>query len=130
MLITVLVLTFIIAKVDPTLVTALTGVALAGLAGFKAFTVDPRTSRLAERKENAELRQEVDNLYRDKRAAEDRERDALRRLDIAERRVEVQDQHIARLTRELDETSAQIVQLRDDVRKWRTIVGDIRGEGR
>lgn len=130
MLFVELVLAVLFAKVDATQITAFTGVGLAFIATFKAFTIDPRASRIAERKENAELRTELDNIYRDKRAAEDREREALRRLDATERKLDTAEQRITRMTGELDGNRAEINQLREDVRKWRLIAGDIRGENR
>lgn len=127
MLFVELVLAVLLAKVDATQITALTGVGLAGLAALKAFSMDPRAARLAERKENIELQDKVDVLYREKRSAEDREREALRRLDATEHKLEVAEQRITRMTGELDGNRAEINQLRNDVRKWRLIAGDIRG---
>jgi hypothetical protein len=62
----------------------------------------------------------VDELYRGKRDAEDRERAALRRLDT-------QDLHIARITGELDRATARIEELSGQVKHWRMIAGELRG---
>jgi chromosome segregation ATPase len=116
----------ILGKADTTDVAAVSGVALAIAALVRAFTLDPRASRLAERKENADLRREVDELYEGKRAAEDREREARRRLDKAERDIEIAEARIARLTGELDGANTQITELQEAVRRWRGIAGDVR----
>lgn len=116
----------LIAKTDMTQLAAWGGIILAAASLIRAVTTDPRTSRLAERKENAELRKEVDELYRDKRAAEDRERDAIRRADRLEQKLETAENHITRLTAEQDISAARIAGLEGDVRKWRLIAGDLR----
>lgn len=116
-----LMVALLLARIDATQITAFAGLAAALVAAFKAFSVDPRAIRQAERRENIELHDKIDVLYREKRQAEDRERDALHRLAVAERRID-------RLTGELDGANAQIEQLKGDVRKWRLIVGDVRGE--
>lgn len=117
----------ILAKTDVTQIAALGSVLLAAGALYRSLTIDPRQSRLSERKENTELRQEVDQLYRDKRDTEAREREALRRLDIAERKIEVLDVRNVRLQDELDGANGRIVTLEGQVRHWRAIAGDIRG---
>lgn len=124
------VLALILAKVDATQLSAFGGVLLAAVALYRVISIDPRASRMAERKENEELLEKVDELYRGKRDAEDRERDALRRLDRAERLNESQRGRIDLLTDELANANARIGTLEADVRKWRMIAGDIRGEGR
>jgi hypothetical protein len=122
-------LALLMAKTDSTQLAAFSSVALAGAALVKSITIDPRASRLSERKENVELREKVDELYREKRAAEDREREALRRLDRAERRAEDQDLELIRLRGEIENYIDLTRRLEGDVRKWRMIAGDIRGQG-
>ncbi len=123
-----LVVALLLAKVDTTQAAAISALVMAAIGIIRSVTIDPRTSRLAERKENADLRKEVDQLYEGKRDAEDREREAKRRLDRVERELDEAQRHVSRLTGELDGANARIVTLEADVRKWRTIVGDIRGE--
>lgn len=122
-------LLLVLAKVDNTQIATATGIILALVALVRAFTIDPRAARLAERKENQELRREVDSLYEGKRAAEDREREVRRRLDKAERELEQAQTRITRLTGDLDGARAQIERLQADVRKWRLIAGESRGWG-
>lgn len=122
----IVVLALLLAKVNTTELAAISSIVLAAAAFVRSVTIDPRSSRLAERKENAELRKEVQDLYVGKREAEDREREALRRLDKAERKIELQEHHIARITGELDGANARIIQLTEDARKWRMIVEDLR----
>lgn len=121
-----LVVAALIAKTDSTQLAAWTGVILAASGVIKSLFFDPRTSRLAERRENADLRKEVDDLYRGKRDAEDREREAMRRLDTAERKLERAEERIAAITSELDRARAQISQLDTDARKWKLIADDLR----
>lgn len=108
------VLALLLAKVDSTSVAAFSGVALALVAVARAVTIDPRNQRLSERKENSDLRVELDRIYKDKREAEEREREALRRIDM-------QDRHIARLTGELDAANTRITGLELQVKHWREI---------
>lgn len=118
----------LLAKIDGTQAAALSSIILAAAALVRSLTLDPRASRLAERKENAELRREVDELYAGKRDAEDREREVKRRLDKAERELEDANRHVARLTGEVDGANARIKVLEDQNRHYRLIIGDIRGE--
>lgn len=129
------ILAMILAKTDATQWAAISSVVLAAAALVRSITIDPRASRMAERKENAELRTELDNLYREKRAAEDRERDALRRIDRQERdlddqktKLERAEKRISSLRGELDGAQAQIRSLEGEVRTWKAIAGDIRRE--
>lgn len=113
-----LLLAVLLGQIDTTQLAAISGVLL-GAAGLIKSLTDPRTTRIAERKENLELRNENHSLYVGKREVEDREREALRRIDRLERRNEAIEADKARLELELKEAL-------EDVRKWRLIVGDLR----
>lgn len=128
-------LALLIAKTDTTELAAYSSIVLAAATLLKSVFYDPRTSRISERKENVELRAMNDTLYREKREAEDRERDALRRLDRQERdlddqkdKLERAERRIGTLRGELDGAQARIKQLEGEVRTWKQIAGDIRGE--
>lgn len=87
----------------------LAGIGLVGggsgvVALFRAFTIDPRAARMAERREREELQGKIDDLYREKRQAEEREREA-------RRRIETQDDEIRRLT-------GRVGVLEDEVQHW------------
>lgn len=128
-------LALLIAKTDTMELAAYSSIVLAAATLLKSVFYDPRTSRISERKENVELRAMNDTLYREKREAEDRERDALRRLDRQERdlddqkdKLERAERRIGTLRGELDGAQARIKQLEGEVRTWKQIAGDIRGE--